>query len=1125
MPGQQNGSAAAAAAEAERLVEIERMLACAELEDAGMNKGGKRQTLVAERLQLLRNLEERRREAKLKELLNDGAVREAVQAMRENLAAPGSLASDFQRRKADLDLLFGTELGREDLANVLWQLLEPAPAARTSGHRRDEASAYGDPSGTASFPNEGFDCLCETVTMALNRMVRASAPICDVFVACTWEATASIAHHVDFPRSSGQTEAPAGVEHFCFPVDPATATLPSSYTIVRTLDDGTRQYGFCKALTPETDSRQPMEVLCLLSRYPWFSLFESVMGPLAEARVSGGYPAAERLLDALFKYARQAFPMPGERFRVPRRRAEDLFLTRPNDEDFPLADAQCCELFRCLGVQGVLAIFQCMMVEGHCVFVSHDFQRLGVCAQAAASLLYPFTWQHIFVPILPRSWIDYITAPMPFICGVHESMLEEVLEQPIEDAMTFAKLDSGEILTVGEAQGTLPQALGAKLEERLTKLHADLKKDRIEGRDFNTGVRDAFVEFMLDVFGHYRACVTSSTDGEFRVDTAKLEESMPDESTKTFLRGVQGSQMFDTWCRERCALKANDYPAVGLFETGVSNREEQMSAKHEFRLKMQANRDVATARLLVKSIGHLRAQNAKIGSATSETVQERVRRHDLWKNGTLWDDMFEDGLENELLVKLHQHAVQVGTKGSRLQPTSTPAKKGRRASVAALQGKGRRASVVALSAMGQSAAAAAMSGHSPTRASLTPTEKEFCDKLAEFADSMMMFGLPLDLVMKFAEKSSEKHFISDMGGIKDAILNDISPRHAHIQQVMKEGWLDVEGSSKWDRRWFAIRGTSLCLYDKHDDDAPQTAFPCGACEVLEPKNQRKGHAAVFRINVAEYAVGSNTSKSGTKSHTSALKFIVDADSTEDRWQWYRAFDNAGATIPPSSKATIDEEHRQLEEAHEQQRLGEARDEAEESLCRATRTRSHTFSGHASPPWEQASPELQEEDEEEEEDDDEEEEEEDALSPVALQRENAKLRAELMAAKLAQTSSSAQAERQLAACTTDRDEAVAAMKGLRLRLEEAETAQAGLADEVQLLRAELAAKQSEVESLRMELTDASVDASEERQGRGSDPAALRAQLCKRQQERETIENLREQVAEQQVSCLSPGVVCN
>lgn len=67
-----------------------------------------------------------------------------------------------------------------------------------------------------------------------------------------------------------------------------------------------------------------------------------------------------------------------------------------------------------------------------------------VCAQAAAALLYPFQWQHIFVPILPQSWIDYITAPMPFVCGVHDSMLEEVLNQPIEDSMLFMKLDTGE---------------------------------------------------------------------------------------------------------------------------------------------------------------------------------------------------------------------------------------------------------------------------------------------------------------------------------------------------------------------------------------------------------------------------------------------------------------------------------------------------------------------------------------------------------------------------------------------------------------------------------------------------------------------------------------------------------
>ena len=134
----------------------------------------------------------------------------------------------------------------------------------------------------------------------------------------------------------------------------------------------------------ESDGSTIPEVLCLLSRHPWFSLFESVMEPLAEARLNGGYNAAGRLLDSLFKHATQTFPMPGERFRVSRRKADDLFLTRPNDESLPLADADCCELFKCLGVSGVMAIFKAMMVEGHCVFVSKDFHKLGVCAQAAA---------------------------------------------------------------------------------------------------------------------------------------------------------------------------------------------------------------------------------------------------------------------------------------------------------------------------------------------------------------------------------------------------------------------------------------------------------------------------------------------------------------------------------------------------------------------------------------------------------------------------------------------------------------------------------------------------------------------------------------------------------------------
>ena len=351
-------------------------------------------------------------------------VQNAVGAVVESLQTSSAegVAATMAERKDDMSLVLSSAQGRGVLASVL--------SNKTNGG-----------GATASFPTAGFEQLCVLVELALSEMTgTVRIPIFDVFVIAIHGAKAGIVHHVDFPRQqegmpvplepgSGKPRngnPPGGVEHFCFPVDPAVAPPPPNYTIVRTLDDGSRQYGFCRSVTTESGE---VEVLCLLSRHPWFTLFESVMWPLAEARTASGYSGADRLLDALFDYASAKFPMPGERFKVevPGGGGATLFLTRPSGEQSPLDDVDCADLFRCIGVAGVLAMFKAMLVEGHCVFVSADFHRLGLCVQAAASLLYPFTWQHIFVPILPYSWMDYITAPMPFIFGVHSTMLDEVL--------------------------------------------------------------------------------------------------------------------------------------------------------------------------------------------------------------------------------------------------------------------------------------------------------------------------------------------------------------------------------------------------------------------------------------------------------------------------------------------------------------------------------------------------------------------------------------------------------------------------------------------------------------------------------------------------------------------------
>lgn len=59
-----------------------------------------------------------------------------------------------------------------------------------------------------------------------------------------------------------------------------------------------------------------------------------------------------------------------------------------------------------------------MLNERRIVVTSERVARLSACVQAANSLLYPMTWQHIFIPVLPEHLIDYLSAPMPFLIGV-----------------------------------------------------------------------------------------------------------------------------------------------------------------------------------------------------------------------------------------------------------------------------------------------------------------------------------------------------------------------------------------------------------------------------------------------------------------------------------------------------------------------------------------------------------------------------------------------------------------------------------------------------------------------------------------------------------------------------------
>lgn len=62
---------------------------------------------------------------------------------------------------------------------------------------------------------------------------------------------------------------------------------------------------------------------------------------------------------------------------------------------------------------------------------------LSKCIHAAAALLYPFTWAHTYIPVVPETLLCTVCCPTPFMVGIQKRYLKEVLEQPMEEVLSF----------------------------------------------------------------------------------------------------------------------------------------------------------------------------------------------------------------------------------------------------------------------------------------------------------------------------------------------------------------------------------------------------------------------------------------------------------------------------------------------------------------------------------------------------------------------------------------------------------------------------------------------------------------------------------------------------------------
>ncbi|KAM5246972.1 DENN domain-containing protein 2B isoform 5-T5 [Ctenodactylus gundi] len=318
------------------------------------------------------------------------------------------------------------------------------------------------------------------------------------------------------------------------------------------------------------------EVYCVISRLGCFGLFSKVLDEVERRRgISAAlvYPFMRGLMES-------PFPAPGKTIKVktflPGAGNEVLELRRPMDSRLEHVDFEC--LFTCLSVRQLIRIFASLLLERRVIFVADKLSTLSSCSHAVVALLYPFSWQHTFIPVLPASMIDIVCCPTPFLVGLLSSSLPKLKELPVEEAL-MVNLGSDRFIRQMDDEDTLlPRKLQAALEQALERKNELISQDSDSDSDdecntLNGLVSEVFIRFFVETVGHYSLFLTQSEKGERAFQREAFRKSVASKSIRRFLEVFMESQMFAGFIQDRELRKCR---AKGLFEQRVEQYLEEL---------------------------------------------------------------------------------------------------------------------------------------------------------------------------------------------------------------------------------------------------------------------------------------------------------------------------------------------------------------------------------------------------------------------------------------------------------------------------------------------------------------------------------------------------------------------
>ncbi|XP_029318256.1 LOW QUALITY PROTEIN: DENN domain-containing protein 2A-like [Cottoperca gobio] len=381
------------------------------------------------------------------------------------------------------------------------------------------------------------------------------------------------------------------IPQFCFPDakdwEPVENYPSEMFSFVLTGEDGSRRFGYCRRLLPSGKGKRLPEVYCIVSHLGCFNLFSKVLDEVERRRALS--PA---LVQPFMRAIMEAqFPAPGRTITVktflPGSGTEVMELCRPSDSRLEHVDFEC--LFSCLSLRLLLRVLGSLLLERRVIFTADKLSTLSQCCHAVVALLYPFVWQHTYIPVLPSAMLDIVCTPTPFIVGLLSSSLPQLTELPLEEVLVVDLGNSRFLRQLDDEDSILPSKLQSALENVLER-RRELANER--GGDtpgdpghLSTVVSEAFVRFFVELVGHYPLFITGEREDGYSSSSSSpvscsfqregFRKAIPSKTMRRFLEVFMETQMFGWFIQER---ELHRQALRGLFEVRV---QEYLDSIHE----------------------------------------------------------------------------------------------------------------------------------------------------------------------------------------------------------------------------------------------------------------------------------------------------------------------------------------------------------------------------------------------------------------------------------------------------------------------------------------------------------------------------------------------------------------